>query len=591
MSARAFRSTPTDPRTYHPRLLGTRGAVTAEHYLAADAGADMLKAGGNAVDAAVAAVLVEGLLNPQMNSIGGECPLLIHMADGNGVVAINGNMAAPAAATPEAFGERGYCDMPDEGILAAGVPATAGALITALKLYGTMSFADVAAPAIELARDGAPLHCGVLSQDKFGVRALAEKFRTEWPASADLYLVNGEVPAEGDIFRNPALAAMLDRLAHVERTSSGDRSARIGAVYNEFYRGDIAAEIATFSAERDGFLSRGDLASYETHIEKPLSIQFGDATLFKCGFWTQGPTVLQTLAIMAPFDPASLGHNSADYLHLLIESLKLAYADREQYYGDARFANIPEQGLLSDAYARARGSLIEMDRAHPDLRPGDPQNGGALLPYDQWLGGKAWGPGTVHVDVVDRYGNMVAATPSGGWIKSSEVMPRLGFSLGNRMMTFYLGPQHHPNVVAPFKRPRTTISPSLAFRKGKPWMVFGSMGGDQQDQWQLQFFLNRTLFGMTIQEAIEAPKLSSEHFPGFFAPHDHFPNKVRIEPRVGEQALADLRRRGHDVEVAIDWSEGYLLAASRDPDTGVMEAGCDPRGTKGEVFPAYALCW
>ena len=591
MSARAFRNAPTDTRTTRPRLMGRRGAISGQHYLSVNAGADVLKAGGNAVDAAVAAVLVEGLLNPNMNSIGGECPMLIHMVDRGDVVAINGNMSAPAAATPQAFRDRGYDDMPSEGVLAAGVPATPGSLLTALNRFGTMSFADVAATAIELARDGAPQHCGVIGQEKFGLRDLAEKFRKDWPSSAELYLVDGHVPDEGDIFRNPALAAMLERLAHVERTTSGDRSLKLDAVYREFYRGDVAGEIAAFSAAHDGLLTREDLAGHETWIEAPLSRDFGGATLYKCGFWTQGPASLQVLALMERFDPASLGHNSADYLHLMIEATKLAYADREQFYGDARIADIPEAALISDRYAEVRAPLIAMDRANAELRPGDPRGLKSLLPANDRLAPHPWGHGTVHVDVIDRAGNMVAATPSGAWIASSPVMPALGFPLGNRMMTFYLAPPHHPNVVAPGKRPRTTISPSLAFRDGKPWMVFGTMGGDQQEQWQLQFFLNRVLFGMTIQEAIEAPKLSSEHYPGFFAPHNSFPNLVRIEPRVGEATLAELRSRGHDVEVAADWTEGFLLAASRDPQTGLIEAGCDPRGPKAEVFPAYAQCW
>lgn len=591
MSARAFRNTPNDGRTIVPRLMGSRGAVTSEHYLSADAGADILKAGGNAVDAAVAAVLVEGLLNPQMNSIGGECPILIYLADSGEVVALNGNMAAPAAATPEAFLSRGFTDAPSEGVMAAGVPATPSALITALKRFGTMSFADVAAPAIELARDGAPQHCGVIGQEKFGLRDLVEKFRDSWPSSADLYLEDGRVPAEGAIFKNPALAAMLELLAQTERATVGDRGQKLDAVHAEFYRGSIADEIAAFSAQHQGLLAYEDLAAFETYLETPLSRTFGDTTLFKCGFWTQGPASLQVLALMEQFDPASLGHNSADYLHLLIEATKLAYADREQFYGDARFAEIPAKNLLSDEYARARASLISMDAADGSLRPGDAFACAPLLPAKDLFKLKPWGHGTVHVDVIDKRGNMVAATPSGGWIASSPVIPSLGFPLGNRMMTFYLEPANHPNVVAPGKRPRTTISPSLAFRKGKPWMVFGSMGGDQQEQWQLQFFLNRVLFGMTVQEAIEAPKISSEHYPGFFAPHNSFPNLVRIEPRIREDVIAELRRRGHEVEVAVDWSEGYVLAASRDAATGMIEAGFDPRGAKSEIFPAYAQCW
>jgi gamma-glutamyltranspeptidase/glutathione hydrolase len=246
--------------------------------------------------------------------------------------------------------------------------------------------------------------------------------------------------------------------------------------------------------------------------------------------------------------------------------------------------------LLSKDYGRRRAALIDPARADPELRPGDPERGEPLLPAAKRLGGHAWGAGTVHVDAIDRRGTFCAFTPSGAWLKSQEVIPALGFPLGNRLMTFYLEPAHHPNRVAPFKRPRTTISPSLAFRRGEPWMAFGSMGGDMQDQWQLQFFLNRVVFGMTIQEAIEAPKFSSEHFPGFFAPHDFIKNRVRIEPRVAPAVRDELTRRGHDLEIAGDWTEGYLLAAERH-ENGLLEAGCDPRGGKSDVFPAFALCW
>ncbi|MEC5383484.1 gamma-glutamyltransferase family protein [Aurantimonas sp. C2-6-R+9] len=591
MSARAFRNEPTTGTTYYPRLFGRRGAVTAEHYLSTDAGAEVLKAGGNAVDAAVAAVLVEGLVNPQMHTIGGECPMLISMAGSNRVISINGNTAAPERATPEAYRKRGFTDVPEEGILAAGVPAAFGALITALTHFGRLPFTQVAAPAIALARDGFPAHAGLIQQEKFGIRDLAAKFRGEWAGSAEVYLPYGKVPGPGDILHNRALAAMFEHLGELERHAGGDRAAGLSAVHDGFYKGDIATEIAKFSSERDGLLSRSDMERFETFLEDPQSIDFAGTTLFKCGFWTQGPTVLQALAMLEPMNLAALGHNSAEYLHTLIETVKLVYADREQYYGDPQKVNIPATELLSRDYAALRADLIDAGSANAELRPGDPKNGQALLSTEDRLGGRDWGPGTVHVDVIDSEGNMVAATPSGAWIKSAEVVPALGFPLGNRLMTFYIDPPQHPNRVAPFKRPRTTISPSLAFREGKPWMVFGSMGGDQQDQWQLQFFLNCVSFGMTIQQAIEAPKFSSEHFPGFFAPHTRFPNRVRIEPRVGEHVLQALSERGHQVEVAADWSEGFLLAAARNFETGVLEAGCDPRSAKSEIFPASALCW
>ncbi|MGE0719266.1 MAG: gamma-glutamyltransferase family protein, partial [Alphaproteobacteria bacterium] len=545
MSTRAFRSAATDGRPAAPRITGYRGAVATHHHLSALAAADLLKAGGNAVDAAVGAVLVEGLVNPQMHTLGGECPMLIAMA-GAPVVVVDGNTRAPAAATPEAFLSRGLSDVPDEGVLAAGVPAAPAALLAALARFGTMSFADVSTPARELARDGFALHAGILRQEKFGLTDLADKLRARWPGTAALYLPDGRLPDEGARQRNPALADILSGMAAAERAAGGDRARGIAAAHDTFYRGDASAAIDRFSRERDGLLRRADLETFAAGFEAPATLAFGGAEIHKCGAWNQGPALLQTLAILRRFDLAGMDPNGADYLHLLIEATKLAYADREQFYGDPDFADVPLAALLSADYAQARAGLIDPARADPDMRPGDPRRGGVLLPAAERLGGRAWGPGTVHVDVADAAGNMVAATPSGAWLKSCEVVPALGVPLGNRLMTFYLGPAHHPNVVAPRRRPRTTISPSLATRSGAGWLAFGSMGGDQQDQWQVQFLLNLMVFGMTIPEAMEAPKLSSEHFPGFFAPHDRFPNRVRIEPRVGAATLADLAARGHD---------------------------------------------
>jgi len=268
--------------------------------------------------------------------------------------------------------------------------------------------------------------------------------------------------------------------------------------------------------------------------------------------------------------------------------MKLAYADREQYYGDAK---VPAEVLLSDSYTKKRAKLIDMKKASLELRPGDAWKNSALLPENQKLTPKDWGAGTVHVDAVDAKGNMASFTPSGAWISSSEVIESLGFPLSTRMMTFYLEPANHPNVLAPGKRPRTTLTPSMAFKAGKPWMAFGTMGGDNQGQWLLQFYLCRAAYGMTIPEAIEAPRLSSEHTPGFFAPHASEPNRVRIEPRFGAKVLDELRRRGHDLDVAPDWSEGFVSCAQLDEASGVIEAGCDPRGAKSHCFPATAIAW
>jgi len=576
MSRRAYRILPTESRTFHPRLMGTRGAVASNSNLSASAGADVLKAGGNAIDAAVAASFVEGLVNPQMHTIGGECPLLVRLAGESRVIAVNGNMAAPARATPDAFRARGYADIPDSGILAAGVPAAFGALVTALQKWGTMPFAEVIAPAIELARKGFPVSEGLRNQHKYGIGPMQARFEAEWPGSAKLYL---PVPEVGALFRNPALARTFEYLAGAKDPLAA------------FYQGDVAAEIAKFSKAHDGFLAREDLAAFETKIETPASVRLGDTELFKTGFWSQGPAELQTLALMWQFDLQKIGFGTPDYCHLLVEAMKLAYADREQYYGDPAFAKVPAEVLLSPEYAKKRAALIDMRRASLELRPGDAWKNAALLPEGEKLTPKDWGPGTVHVDAVDARGNMASFTPSGAWISSSEVIEALGFPLSTRMMTFYLGPAHHPNVVAPGKRPRTTLTPSMAFRNGKPWMAFGTMGGDNQGQWLLQFYLCRAAFGMSIPEAIEAPRLSSEHTPGFFAPHASEPNRVRIEPRFGAGVLDELRRRGHDLDVAPDWSEGFVSCAAFDEDTGLIEAGCDPRGSKSECFPAFAIAW
>jgi gamma-glutamyltranspeptidase/glutathione hydrolase len=579
MSRRAYRILPTDATTFHPRWLGTRGAVAGNSNLSVNAGADILKAGGNAFDAAVAATFVEGLVNPQMHTLGGECPILVRLAGEKRVIAVNGNMAAPARATPEAFRSRGLSDVPDSGILAAGVPAAFGALMTVLARWGTMPLRAVLAPALELAKRGFPMSEGLRNQHKYGIAAMQPRFVKEWPGSAKLYLPGGRVPEVGELFRNAALARTLDYLANAKDPLAA------------FYKGEVAAEIAKFSKERDGLLAREDLAAFETRIEAPASVKLGDTELFKTGFWSQGPAELQALALMWQFDLKNIGFGTPDYCHLLIEAMKLAYADREQYYGDPAMTKVPGDVLLSENYSVQRKNLIDFKKASRELRPGDAWQNSPLLSEEKKLTPKDWGAGTVHVDAVDAKGNMASFTPSGAWMSSAEVIEPLGFPLSVRMMTFYLGPENHPNVVAPGKRPRTTLTPSMAFRNGKPWMAFGTMGGDNQGQWLLQFYLCRAAFGMSIPEAIEAPRLSSEHTPGFFAPHASEPNRVRIEPRFGKEVLDELRRRGHDLDVAPDWTEGFVSCAAFDEDTGLVEAGCDPRGAKSQCFPATALAW
>jgi len=576
---------------FNPRIFGFNGAVTSEHYLAANAGADVLKAGGNAVDAAVASALVEGVVNPHQHTIGGECPMIVCMSGDNAPVVVNGNTTAPKAATVQNYRARGCQEVPDAGILAAGVPAAVGAFATALKHFGTMSFAEVSQAALSLADEGFPIHRGLLYMPDFGIAENDAQFRESWPNTAQIYLPDGKVPEPGQRIQNRALAQCIEAMKQAEMSASGTREQGIDAVYRAFYDGDIASEIARHSAKRNGFLDREDLQHYQTTLESPVSVEFSDTRVYKCGPWNQGPALLQSLSILKNFPLQSYGHNSAEYLHIVVEAVKLAFADREQWYGDPKQVEVPIVQLLSDHYGKIRSKLIDLNCVNSEICPGDPLRDLSTLPVEQRLGGKSWGHGTVHVDAVDRFGNMVSATPSGGWLKSSEVVKSIGVPLGNRLMTFYLEPENHPNLAAPGKQPRTTISPTLVCRQGNPWMVYGSMGGDQQDQWMLQFLLNRVVFGMTVAQSIEAPKFSSHHFPGFFAPHDWTVNHVSIERRVGESVFRRLRSLGHEVETVPDWTEGFLLAIERDPISGLLEAGYDPRGAKGDVFPAAAVCW
>lgn len=364
MSARAYRNRPTEDNSTLPRLFGRRGAVSSHHYLSAEAAATILRSGGNAVDAAVAAVLAEGILNPHMGTIGGECPILIKMANAADVVAVNGNLAAPTRATPEEYRRRGYKDMPDEGVLAAGVPATMGALVTALMRFGRLRFEEVAAPSIDLARNGFPVSRGLLGQEKYGLRDLEHGLRNRWPSGGAIYLPHGKLPVEGQLIRNPALASMLGYLIEEERRAPNDRMAGLQRVLDGFYRGEVARSIAAFCEARDGLLAASDLAGFETKLETPISLRFGDCDIFKCGPWTQGPALLQALSILKNFDLRAMGHNSTDYLHCLIESIKLAFADREQFYGDPDQVPVPVSALLGDEYGRSRATLIDPHHAN-----------------------------------------------------------------------------------------------------------------------------------------------------------------------------------------------------------------------------------
>lgn len=578
-----------------PVIRGRSFMVACGHYLACVAGLRMFSLGGNAFDAGVATVFAQSVLEYQSYGFGGEVPMLIHAARDGRPVAINGNTRAPRAATIDWFRGRGLDLIPGDGFLPAGVCAVPDALITVLDRYGRLTLEQVLGPALELAANGFPMYEGMR-------RAIVQheaRFRAEWPTSAALFLPGGEVPALGDTWRNPDLARTLERLIEAERGARGrGRHDGLRAARDCFYRGPIAREIVAFQRDttlRDatgtvsaGLLTEDDFAAFDTQIETPAVVRFRGYDVYKCGPWSQGPVFLQQLMLLDEFDLAAMGHNSVDYVHTVIEASKLAFADRERYYGDPEFVAVPMRGLLSPAYAAARRDLIDPRRASLELRPGDPHpfEGTAAPAEAAAVEARGWDGGTTGTRAADAEGNMFSATPSGGWFRSSPAIPGLGFSLGTRCQMFWLHDPRHPGALVPRKHPRTTLSPSLVMRDGRPRMVFGTPGGDQQDQWTLQVFLNMTVFGMDVQDAIDAPAFHSVHFPGSFYPRNARPGEMLVEGRISPAVVDGLRERGHRVTVTGDWSLNYTTAILYDPARGLMEGGASSRGERN-----YVLGW
>lgn len=552
--------------------------VSSTHWLASSAGMAVLEDGGNAFDAAVAAGLVLQVVEPHLNGPGGEVPIIVYDRSGDEVSVIGGQGPAPQAATIEAFEERGIDLIPGTGVLAACVPGAMGAWLALLERFGTKSVADVFAYAIGYAEKGYPLVDRIATT----IAGMERVFRDEWPTSAEIYLAGG-LPRGGELFANPLLASTYRRL--VEAAGTGGREEQIEAVRHAFYDGFVAEAIDAFCRD-DGLLTGEDLAAWRAPLEQTVSLDFHDHTVHKCGPWTQGPVFLQQLALLSRFDLSGMGEG--ERMHVVVEAAKLAFADREAFYGDPDFVDVPLEDLLSADYADERRRLIDSSASF-ELRPGSPEGCVPTLAPATGTGdrtpGHLAGAGeptrgdTCHVDVVDRWGNMVAATPSGGWLQSSPAIPGLGFCLGTRAQMFWLTPGL-ANSLEPGKRPRTTLTPSLSFRKGEPYMAFGTPGGDTQDQWSLNMFLNHAALGMNLQEAIDAPNFHTNHFPSSFYPRLSAPGQIEVEDRVDDDVIAELRRRGHEVEMAEPWSLGRLCAVAREPD-GVLKAAANPRGMQG----------
>jgi len=576
-----------------PLLQGTFGMVSSTHWLASQSAMAVLERGGNAFDAAVAAGFVLQVVEPHLNGLGGEVPIILWDSGAKKLEVVCGQGPAPHAATIERVHSMGLDEIPGSGPIAATVPGAFGAWLTLLREHGTWRLRDVLAFAIDYSGAGHPL----LARAADMIATVEPLFRRDWKTSAAVYLADG-VPTGGTLFRSSDLAATYRRL--VEEAGSGTREQEIDRALRAFYSGFVAdaverhCEIPAMDSSGDahpGLLNAADLDGWSARLEAPVTVDFGAWTVAKCGPWSQGPVFLQQLRLLDGFELHGSGFLSALHIHLVTECAKLAFADREAWYGDPDFTDVPLDDLLSPPYAAERRTLVG-DNASMELRPGRPRDKQPRLPRrgrqafsdEHWTGAGRQAAGelerdTVHVSVADRRGNLVACTPSGGWLQSSPVIDGLGFCLGTRAQMFNLDPSH-PNRVEPGKRPRTTLSPSLAMRDGTPCLAFGTPGGDQQDQWTLELFLAHAVFGLDLQEAMDAPMFHTTHFPSSFAPHEANPGRLHLEAFDDGSVIAELRRRGHEVVAGDRWSLGRMCAVGRDPATGILSAAANPRGAQ-----------
>jgi gamma-glutamyltranspeptidase/glutathione hydrolase len=587
--------------TTRPEILGTFGVVTSTHWIASAVGMSILEKGGNAFDAAVATGFVLQIVEPHLVGPGGDLPAIIYSKKKDKVEVICAQAPAPAGATIEHYTNEGLTMIPGDGLLATVIPGSFDGWMLMLRDYGRLSVREVLEPAIYYAEKGHP----VLPRVSATIAGLADFFQNEWPTSFDTWLPGGSAPAPWSNFKNPVLAETWKRIVCEAESKSG-REAQVDAARDAFYRGFVAEAIDTYlrkaevmdasGSRHQGVLTADDMANYRATIEAPVTYDYHGWTVAKTGPWGQGPVLLQSLSLLKGFDLAAMDPAGPDFVHTVVEAMKLAYADREVYYGDPTFTDVPLEQLLSDAYAAERRKLITGEASF-DLRPG--RLAGFEAQYDATMTllegaktGAVYEPtmahlsekrgDTVHIDVIDSEGNMVSVTPSGGWLQSSPIVPGLGFALNSRAQMFWLKPGL-PSSLAPGKRPRTTLTPSIALHEGRPTLAFGTPGGDQQDQWQLAFFLRYVHHGVNLQEAIDQPLFHTAHFPGSFYPRTRAPGDLTAEANFPVEVLEALRQKGHQLTVADPWTVGRLTAARRDAD-GLLRAGATPR-----LMQAYAV--
>lgn len=567
-------------------------AISSGHALASKAGFQILEAGGNAVDAGVAAGIALGVLHNDLVNFAGVAPIILRMADSGEVVTIDGLGTWPRAASAEFF-EKEYDGQIPQGILRTVVPAAPAAWITALRDYGTMRFADVAQAAIGYARDGFPVY-PVFADF---IQNNAENYR-RYPENARIYLPDGQPPKVGDTFIQSDLAASIAYMVDAEQAKGGSRADGLNAAYDAFYRGDIARTICDYHLANDGFLRLEDMAAYKVRKEAPIQTSFAGYDFFSCGAWCQGVSFAQTLAMLDELNLKDLQHNSADTIHTLTEVFKLVFADRERYVADPNFTDVPVEAMCASEYARARLDMIDATKAWPEMPPaGDPlrntaavqhnmrhstelKEGGdahATKPQDELPAGGPASADTSHVCVIDRQGNIFAATPS-DTSADTEVIPGTGLCPSSRGSQSR-GITGHINAVAPGKRPRLTPNPALSLKDGKPFMAFGTPGGDVQIQAMAQVLINALVFGMDIQSAVSAPRFATYSFPSSFAPNDYFPGLLMLESRIDDEAGEELSRLGHRVDWWPDstWKAGGVCAVMASGDGRTLYAGADPR--------------
>jgi gamma-glutamyltranspeptidase/glutathione hydrolase len=592
--------------TTRPEIQGTFGVATSTHWIASAVGMKILEAGGTAVDAAAAMGFTLHVVEPHLNGPLGDMPALVRSSGDAAPTVVCGQGVAPAAATIDRYRAEGLTRIPGSGLLATVVPGAFDAWMIMLRDHGRLALREILEPAIFYARHGHPMLARVAAT----IDGLADFFRDEWPTSFETWLPAGQAPVAGALFRNPALADTWDRLLREAEATSG-REAQIEAARRAFYQGFIAEAIDGWmqqacvmdasGAAHKGVLTGEDMARWQASYEAPLSVDYEGWTVWKAGMWSQGPAMLQSLRTLEGTGIAGMDSRGADFVHTVTEAMKLSFADREAYYGDPAHSEIPTDRLLSREYAQERRGLLgseaslaqrpgridgydrQVDAAIARAKASEEAPGGGVGAGEPTMAHLSERRGdTVHIDVMDRWGNSVSATPSGGWLQSSPVVPGLGMPLNSRAQMFWLD-EGLPTSLAPGRRPRTTLSPSMAEAPDGTRHAFGTPGGDQQDQWQLMLFLRLAHGDMNLQEAIDAPLFNTAHFQGSFDPRPVRPGHLMVEPEFGEAVIADLRTRGHAVEVAAPWTIGRLTAACRTPD-GLLKAAATPR-----LMQAYAV--